>query len=218
LRRVQTFTTGYCREEQDRTRWRFAGFATATGAENTMRPRAFYRNCCTCTLKVMTLGGLLDVPDALGLCLAVLVEYKRLKGQLVEALFDEENVLGELNAYIWHLYNRWDPAHGAGTGTFRGYATAILRQKIKTFVARDNGDVAGGRTFPKAYSRSVSTSWEGMIEQATDQPGSTGLEFAFGSVAVDPTADRAEAFSWLDTGRHRAGTGVAQGNGCKTHE
>lgn len=206
---MQTFTTGYCRDEQLSTRWRFAGFATATGAENTLRPRAFYRHCCTCTLKVLTLGGLLDVPDALGLCLAVMVEYKRLKGQLLEALFDEENVLGELNAYVWHLYNRWDPSHGAGTGTFRGYATAILRQKIKTFIARDTGDVAGGRTFPKAYSRSVSISYEGLTEHIDNPAGVSagndeldvgrgGSDFVLGAVNGDSTADAVVHNVWRD--------------------
>lgn len=216
--RVQTFTSGYCRTEQQETRWRFSGYATSDACENGVRPRAYYRSCASCALQVLTLGGHRDVPDALGLCLAVLVEYKRLRVRQLRQLatdewFDEGNVLGELNGYIWHLYNRWVPAYGAGTGTFRGYATGILRQKIKTFIARDTGDVAGGRTFPKAYSRSVSTSLEGLIEQTEDELGTGGLEFAFGSVAGDPTADRAETSSWLDASGDRAALGVAARHG-----
>jgi hypothetical protein len=174
-------------------------------------------------LQVLTLGGVTDLPDALGLCHAILVEFKRRRARTglvtdTDEWFDEGNVLGELQAYIWILYDRWNPNyHQVQTGrgnNFRGYATAILRQKVKTFVARDTGEAAGGRKVPKAHSYSVSTSWEGLVEQTQDRRDTGGLDGLVAVVAGDPTFDRVASRSWVDATRGGTRTGVAAGNGC----
>lgn len=214
----QTYTTGHCRKESRDTRFRFAGFATMTASENHVRPRAFYQSCTTCSLPILTLGGTQDVRDAFGLCLSVVIEHKRHLSKRdgkfdSDVRFDEGNVLGELFSHIWHLYQRWNPAFGAGTGTFRGYSTAILRQKIKTFVARDTGEVSGGRKVPKAHAYSVSSSLEGLIESEEDRRGTSGLDFAFGPVAHDPTFDLASSGGWLDAARGGTPLRVEAGRG-----
>ena len=214
---MQTFTRSYCRTEQREQRFRFAGYAT-TSSSDTIRPRAYYQSCCNCTLNILTLGDYYDVPDALGLCRAVLTNWLRRKlrdeGDLTGGIrhratatgvpvvsaatrFDPENVLGELFAHIWHLYNRWNPRYGEGSGTFRGYATSILGKKINTFIARDTGDAAGSRIIPKAHARSVSVSYEGIIEANEAERDTGGLDVALGTRAMDMATDHPPGTSWV---------------------
>lgn len=194
-------TRGVCRAERRETRWTFSGWATPTGAENTVRPRGYYRSCRSCTLLVLTLA---DVEDALALCRAVMADWLRRAGPHSDKV-DTENVTGELYAHLWHLYNRWVPSFGDGRGTFTGYASRILARKINTFVARDVGDSEGEGRFPKAHSRNLATSYEGIVESQFADPEHTGrherggLDFALGAVTPDPTADHVpRGRAWLD--------------------
>jgi hypothetical protein len=212
-------STGYCRSERRQTRWRFAGYVPPDAVQAGPKPAPFYQSCGTCTMQVLTLGGPADLPDAVGLCMAILVEFKRRRGSAHEEWFDEGNVLGDLQAYLWQLYSRWDPHYhlavvGRGNN-FRGYATGILRNKIKTFVARDTGEAAGGRKIPKAHARSVSTSWEAIGEQAQTEAG--GLDDAVGRGPHDPTFDRVAARGWVDAIRDRTGRDVAGRDGGPAH-
>lgn len=204
--RVQAFTRGYCRGEQAESRFRFAGWATGTGHENSVRPRAFYQQCAnsSCGTVILTLA---DVPDALGLCVTVLNEAMRRRRDVARAgwaatLVDEESVLGELYAHVWHLYNRWQPAFGQGSGTFLGYATTILRQRVTTYIAADLGIPEGDRTHPKAHSARVSSSYE-AISAGSGSGGTGGLDAALGSVPGDAVTDRSEVGGWVDAVRDR---------------
>lgn len=190
-----TLTRGYCRGEQRESTFRFAGYATASASENHVRPRAFYQACSTasCSTTVLTLG---NVPDALGLCLAVLDENLLAHGArgadlLSGAPFDTDNVLGELFLYVWRLYNAWNPARGVD---FCGYAFGILRQRVKTFVAHDRGEPTGSRVHPRAHGRSVSVSLDAFTDEA-DGVGDGGSWHGVGQ--VDPTQDRAFDTCWL---------------------
>jgi hypothetical protein len=179
-----------------------------TGLENTVRPRGYYRSCRSCELLVLTLA---DVDDALALCRAVLSDWLR-KGRHHADKIDAENVLGDLYAHVWYLYNRWVPNFGDGRGTFTGYASRILSQKVNTFVARDVGDPTGKGRGPKAHSRSSATSYEGLTESSHNVASATGrggLDGALGFVAVDDTGGYVPGGrTWHDIWADRPGAGA----------
>lgn len=201
---MQTFTRSYCRGEQREGRFRFAGYATEHAHENRVRPRAFYQSCTSCSHLILTLGGPRDVPDTLGLCHAMLMEFVRRRGNVT---FDESNVLGDLYEYCWKLYGTWLPDFGKGTGTFRGYATTFLRKRVGKFVAQETGTPYGKRTIPKAHHSSVSTSFDALVfNHSADQtkPAAVGgLERFVAGGPEDSTGDSATSMGWMDTKRNR---------------
>lgn len=157
---------------------------------------------------------LADVDDGLSLCKALLADWLRRAGGASDKV-DEDNVLGELFAHLWHLYNKWVP----GGLSFTSYATGIMRKRINTFVAVDVGDpVAPGRG-TKAHSRSQTQSYEGLAEAASERKhwqergvaSRGGLDFAFGAVALDPTGDHATSSSWVGDIRDRPEAGHHHG-------
>lgn len=145
---------------------------------------------------------LADVDDAMSFCRAVLADWRRRAGVSAERV-DTENVLGDLYAWLWYLYTeQWRPGFGKGDGTFTGYASEILRRKIHRFVALDVGDRTEDGRNPKAHSRFLADSYEGVVESAPVE-----LEFAVGSVALDPTGDLGAERAWLDALGAGAGGG-----------
>lgn len=185
---------------------------TEDAHENTVRPRGYYRSCQGCRIVVLTLA---DVDDGLSLCRSVAADWARRAGAACERV-DLENVTGELFACLWGLYNKWVPSFGAGGGTFTGYATGILRRRIHRYVAVDVGDPLNHGGPPKAHSRNLADSFEGLVEQQfaggehglADSTG--GLDFALGVVAPDPTYDLVADRDWLDT----LGAVTGHGSAC----
>lgn len=209
--------SAYCRTEERRTRWQFSGYATMDAHENTVRPRASYISCRSCSLLTLRLA---DLFDAEGLCFAVEKEWRRYSlGRLVQSSssnapgqspgirYDTENLLGQLYEHLWKLYTKWDPARL----TFTSYATGILRKKINTFIAADLGDAAGNRVNPKAHSRSVCGS---LDELTTSADGEHRLVFAYGRGAMDADAGGLTATGWLGTvGHSPPSAGAVRGAG-----
>lgn len=207
-----TMTSAYCRTEGERTGWQHAGYATTTGGENTVRPRAVYISCRSCRLVTLRLA---DVYDVFGLCLAVEKEWRRRTlGRLVRSgdgsrpqqadgiRYDTDNLLGALFEHAWKLYTKWEPRRL----TFTSYATGILRKKIHTFIAADLGDAAGTRVNPKAHSRTVCASYD---ELAADDDAEHRLVFAHGRGVVDSDAGGSTAGGWAGAVRDRGPAGPA---------
>lgn len=204
-----TKTRGICREENRETRWSFSGWATPDGSENAVRPRGYYRSCQSCGARVLTLA---DVDDALALCRAVMANWVRKVGSEAATKVDVDNVTGDLYVHVWHLYSTWVASFGAGNGTFTGYATHILSRKIHRFVAIDIGDPTEEGRGPKAHSRTLADSYDGIAELAYSKHSGRaatrgGLDFALGAVALDPTADNATSGGWVDDSGDSSRTG-----------
>jgi hypothetical protein len=193
----------YCRGCHAERRFLFAGYATETGAENTVRPRAEVRRCGTCGRRVLVLG---DVSDGEALVATAIAEWRSAHSGDLSGL-DLDDLSGYLTERLWELYLVWRP-DGL---PFRAYALGLLRRKLRGWV----GDAAGGvrehrnghgRTalrYPKAHSLAVSESYDGLVDDAGrpddggDRPGGRRLEFALGAFQADFADDRSSDLGGL---------------------
>lgn len=201
--------TAYCRGCRVERRFRFVGYATETGAENTVRPRAERRRCATCSLDVLRLA---DVTDVEALAANVVEDWRRAVARDVSGL-DLDDANGYLLELAWKLYNEWRPDYGDGRIGFSAYALGIMRRRfLDRWVAVAAGTVrehrnGHGRTalrYPKAHSLGVSESYDlllnshddygatgGADDASADRPGPRRLAFALGAVQADFADDRA---------------------------
>jgi hypothetical protein len=184
-------TRGHCRGCRRVERFRHAGLA-GDGSENGVRPRAVYRTCMNCGLKVLTLA---DVIDAEGLIRNVLAQNGRrmaADGFVVNGV-EVKGKIGQVEAVdafaflwqaVWRLYGSWRP-DGL---SFLSYASFWLPKKLAQFISVESGEASIHRVTPKPRS---------------DQ---TPLDDAHG---VGIGADHAFAVALASTGRLDTGRLVA---------
>lgn len=170
-------TSGYCSGCRVERRLRFAGYAS-DGRENTVRPRAFYRACATCSTRMLVLG---DAVDALGLARNAIRDWLRASGadagtatgDPARRTIDLDDLLGELSMTLWNLYGTWDPARLS----FTSYASGLLPRRVASYVRDAVGSDAlyrhNGRSlvkvWPKAHAASACISIEGAAEETSDE-------------------------------------------------
>ena len=208
----------YCRGCAERTLHPWFGWATDDGRENTIRPRAYYRTCAQCGLRVMVLA---DVTDAEGIARYVLDEHLRPLGGSAKATdaptgpppTDWDGALQFLLETAWQLYSeKWNPAVGVN---FHGYALTIMRQRLPRWCDLDRGEPNSGkgRVYPKAHAPSVSTSYDAIVEGADFDGGDRavgrsthdlgGLEPTYAGRAGDFADDRSPDLARALTPRRR---------------
>lgn len=176
-----TLRSGYCRGCLTISRWRFAGYATETGFENTDRPRGYYRTCTTCGLRVLTLA---EVEDVEGLCRAQIDSWLRAQPDGVrfpatgdpppygDGRVDLADCLAEIMHDVWKLYLRYRPAVGS---SFLGYAASLLSRRVVGFVREATGDATARRAEAKLHARSVTLDSVTDVAAPEDRPVAGGL-------------------------------------------
>lgn len=203
----------YCRGCDGESVQTFAGWATSDGHENSARPRAFYRRCTGCGTMRLVLGwpaGGREVNDAEGLCRSVLQTWLRRNdiGAAVGAIgraysagnLDAEDGLSFLQAEVWKLYLRWEPARSEGS--FLAYATALLPRRLAVWSRDASGEVGPRRKEPKAHAASVSVSRDQRtVEESDDEEGFAELEDMLDLSALPAGLTAALATSSLTTRR-----------------
>lgn len=184
----------YCRSCAGPSRQTFAGWATGDGHENTVRPRAFYRQCA-CGAQRLVLG---NVNDAEGLCRKVLSDWLRASASgshvgatgnpLSDGAIDADDALSFLLVTIWKLYT--DEFHPArGVDSFMSMASYRLPRRLATWSREASGETetrAKGRVYPKAHAASVSVSLDALRARADDQGDSARA----GTGELDPRLGR----------------------------
>jgi hypothetical protein len=194
-------TNGYCSGCRADRRLRFVGYAS-DGRENTVRPRAYYRACVSCSTRMLVLG---DATDAMGLVRNALRDWKRATGYEAHAAaspalraLDLDDLAGELLLTLWRLYGDWNP-EGL---SFTSYATGLLPRRIASYVRdavgsdalyRRNGRGNLARVWPKAHATSVCISIDGADAAESEDAGDGGrdrLGGAIGAGRVDGAGDR----------------------------
>lgn len=217
---LQAPTRHYCWPCRVERRFVFSGYATVTGAENTVRPRAIHRRCATCGYETLVLA---DVDDAASFVRNVVDEWRQGVATGSVSGLDLDDLSGLLTERIWLLYLAWDPAYGDGRITFRNYAAGILRRKLRGWVAEAVGGVRTHRNghgrdalrYPKAHSLAVAESYDDLVAASTrdsddsdaakDRPRAGRLAFALGAFQRDFAGDRSlDLGRLLDDGDRRA--------------
>jgi hypothetical protein len=105
--------------------------------DNPLTPPVRYWRCNACQLLRIAYDNL---PDTEGACRLVLERsLTRSGGGRVQPTgepvsfdgLDYGDALGWLQLQLWILYTRFDQSHGDGTGSFKGWATAQLPNRLK---------------------------------------------------------------------------------------
>lgn len=94
------------------------------GHENSTKPLVEYWRCVVCGLQITSYA---DMSDAEGFCVGLAQRAVR-SGRVATYLYDE--VRDELQAALWNLYVKWDPAKGL---TFVSYASHQLPNALGTW-------------------------------------------------------------------------------------